>query len=53
MVRVTQEEANLIREKYPNVYMTVLNKSKKGSRKTYYCEETKDIARLLAHSRGQ
>lgn len=53
MVRVTQEEANLIREKYPNVYMTVLNKSKKGSRKTYYCEETKDIAKLLARSRGQ
>lgn len=53
MVKVSQEEANIIREQCPNVYMTVLNKSKKGSRKVYYCEETREVAKILKKRRGE
>lgn len=41
-----------IRERYPSIYITTVNKFKKAKRRHYYVEESRNIQRYLEEKRG-
>lgn len=41
-----------IRERYPSVYITIVNKLKKAKRRRYFVEESRNIQRYLEEKRG-
>lgn len=41
-----------IRERYPSVYITIVNKFKKAKRRRYFVEESRNIQRYLEEKRG-
>lgn len=41
-----------IRERYPSIYITIVNKFKKAKRRRYFVEESRNIQRYLEEKRG-
>lgn len=41
MIEITQNESKLIRQKFPGVHISIVNRHKKGKRKRYYMEEAR------------
>lgn len=52
MVEVSKAEAEIIRERYPHVYI-VRTMRQKSKRHHYYCEEARKAMMLLAELRGE
>ena len=53
MVVITREEADVIRQKVPQAHIAIVNRSKGGSRKRYYVEESRDVRSLLRELRPE
>ena len=47
MLKITKEEAMKIREELPWAHVTMTNKQKRSKARTYFCEETRPVKRLL------
>lgn len=41
LIEITQNESKLIRQNFPGVHISIVNRHKKGKRKRYYMEEAK------------
>lgn len=50
MIKITRQEADVIRKKLPNTNITIVNRTKPY--KKYWCEENRDVNRLLNQLRG-
>lgn len=51
MVKVSRQEADLIREKVPGAHITTVNRGKRN--KKYWAEESRGVTRLLYQTRGR
>lgn len=45
--RINQNEAKIIRKKFPNCHIAVTNRQAPSRKKTYYCEERKSVMLFL------
>ena len=53
MVKITKEEAMLIRKKYPNAKLFTTSKRKPSRARTYYMTEETYLMKALAKMRGE
>lgn len=51
MISINKEEANAIREKFPNTHI-VRTCKQKSSRHRYYCEESRPVVNYINKMRG-
>lgn len=51
MIAISKKEKEIISERYPNVHI-VRTMKQKSKRHRYYCEETRQVMRLLNTMRG-
>lgn len=47
MIRVSKEEAMLVQRRFPDVYITITGRGKKGDRKSRYVEESSRVMALI------
>lgn len=52
IIRVTKEDAQLIRERFPNVHVRVTSQHAPSRKHTYYVEETRKVMTFLAQRRA-
>lgn len=52
MIKVSREEAALLREKAPSAHIAVVNRQHRSKEKTYYAEENRETLPLLRAARG-
>ena len=52
MIKISREEADMLREKAPSVHIAVVNRQHKSRCKTYYAEENNTSMALLRIARG-
>ena len=53
MVKITKQEAALVREKYPDVTIAVTNRTHNSKKKTYYVEESRKVMFFLERYRNK
>ena len=51
MIQITKEEADLVKRRFPNVYITITNRQKGGDRKQRYVEESSKVLALIMNHR--
>ena len=52
IIRITREEADVIRERFPDVHMRVTSKHAPARKHTYYVEEAKRVMSYLRKARS-
>lgn len=52
MIKITRQEAEMMREKAPGAHIAIVNRQHRSKEKTYYVEENRTTIRLLNQARG-
>ena len=52
MIKITRQEADIMREKAPSAHIAIVNRQHRSKEKTYYVEENRTTIRLLNQMRG-
>lgn len=52
MIKITRQEAEMMREKAPCAHIAIVNRQHRSKEKTYYVEENRTTIRLLNQARG-
>lgn len=52
MIKITRQEADMLREKAPSAHIAIVNRQHRSKEKTYYAEENRQTMALLRIARG-
>lgn len=52
MIKISRQEADMLREKVPAAHIAIVNRQHRSKEKTYYAEENRETMPLIYKMRG-
>lgn len=52
MIKISRQEADMLREKAPDAHIAIVNRQHRSKEKTYYAEENRETMPLIYRMRG-